>query len=76
MHIAQSRTSQSWQLPNRLRLLRLIDMSINIHRQADIAVAGEGLGRLGGDVGAAEVGDEGVAKAVEVGVFSFGVLVF
>jgi len=41
---------------------------IGFDREPDIAVAGQRLGRLGRDVGLAEVRDERVAVRMEVGV--------
>ena len=69
------RTAQPRQPCYRRCLLLLVDVGVDIHRQADVAVAGQRLGRLGGDVGLAEIGDEGVAETVEIGEAALGILV-
>lgn len=61
--------------PNRRRLLLLVNVRINIHRQPDITMPRQGLGRLGRHIRPAEVRDEGVPHGVEVGVEALGVLV-
>ncbi len=63
------------QHPNRRRLLLLIDVRINIHRQPDVTMASQGLRRLGRHVRPAKVHDESMPHGVEVGVEAFGILV-
>lgn len=43
-------------------------MRVDVHREPNIAVAGQGLGRLGRDVGLAEVRYERMPQAVEIGL--------
>ena len=51
------------------------DVRVDVHRQVDGAVAREGLGVTGMDAGTGEVGDEGVAQGMKVGIAVEGVLV-
>ncbi len=53
------------QHPNRHSLLLLAYMAISIHRKPNIAMASQGLSRLGRNVRTAEVGDKGVPHGVE-----------
>ena len=63
------------QLRNGRRLILPINVAIQIHRQANIAMAGQGLYRLGRDFCLAEIGDERVPVGVEVGETVVGILV-
>ncbi len=50
-------------------------MAISVHRQANIAMTGQCLGRFGRHIRPAEICDEGLAHGVEIGVEALGVLV-
>ncbi len=50
-------------------------MTISVHRQPDMAIGGQGLGRLGSDVGPPEIGDERVPQGMEISKADLRILV-
>lgn len=60
---------------DRRRLIEHAEHRVRVHRQVDVGVAGEQLGRLRRDAGAGQVRDERLAEGVEVGELALVVLV-